>query len=169
MTYDVHAFPARIERSACQVALNVARAALQQKLIRRVSSGADLLGRRMNMGHVPVGGPPRIRSKLLVVTGDRSIITKHWLHLTASSDQPLGSLWQDGCLNKMLPWREPRRLEMSAAESQRDACSTVDFSTISTKSSMKEAVAELQLEGQLAKVAEHAVARQRLTIASMAD
>ena len=90
------------------------------------------------------------------------------LSLTFASNQPLGSLRQDGSLHKMLPWREARRLELGASESEWYALSTVNLASISTKGSMKEAIAQLQLEGQLAEVTEHAVARQGLSVASMA-
>ena len=105
---------------------------------------------------------------MLIVLSSRSTINMLGLSLTFASNQPLGSLRQDGSLHKMLPWREARRLELGASESEWYALSTVNFASISTKGSMKEAIAQLQLEGQLAEVAEHAVARQGLSVASMA-
>ena len=104
---------------------------------------------------------------VLLMASKRSGMHMIVMHLSTAIDKPLGSLRQDGRLHQMLPWCKARCFELGAPQPERNACSTRNSASIGAKGSMEKTVTKLQLKWQLAEVAQHAIARQGLPVASM--
>ena len=128
MTDDVHACPALVESSACQVALGLTRAALQPELSRRTSG-----------------------------VGSRSMMIGMHLTKHVKLYEPLSSCGQNRRLHKALPRSKARCFEGSTAQPERYSLSALDSAAIRADGSMELAIAKLQLERKLAEVAEHSI------------
>ena len=104
---------------------------------------------------------------VLIMASSRSGMNVIAMHLSTDIDEPLGSSRQNGRLHQMLPWCKARCLELRAPQPERNAPSAGNSASIGAKCSMEKAVSKLQLKWQLAEVAQHAIARQGLPVASM--
>ena len=82
-------------------------------------------------------------------------------------NKPLGGFRQDGGLHEALPRRKARCPELRTAQPERNSLGALDSATIRAKGCMELAIAKLQLEWQLAEVAQHAISCQWLSVASM--
>ena len=100
---------------------------------------------------------------VLIMASSRSGMNVIAMHLSTDIDEPLCSSRQNGRLHQMLPWCKARCLELRAPQPERNAPSAGNSASIGAKCSMEKAVSKLQL----AEVAQHAIARQGLPVASM--
>ena len=84
-------------------------------------------------------------------------------------EESLGCFRQDWCLGQVLPRREFGCMKARTAQPQRNASYTRHLATIRAECGMQRCVSQVDLEGQLAEVATHAMLGQWLSVALMSN